>query len=82
MAEDIYDELLHMISKEAVRMSEAPDNDHGLGPGACAGAIMSTLIFAWADQYGPAWETVIDASVGSAKDTLRLKRESEAASHN
>lgn len=80
MAADVYDRILRMVSKEAVRMSKA--NPNGPGPGGCAGAIMSTLIFAWADMYGESWESVIDTTARTAKETLRLKRESEAATRN
>lgn len=76
---DVYDELLHIISKEAVRLAESDETPNGIGPGGCAAAVMSTLIFSWADLYGPHAESNIDSVVKTAKETLRQKRADKAA---
>jgi hypothetical protein len=68
---DVYDRIMHLIAAEAVRLSESSDNTDGVGPGACAAAVMSTVILAFAAGYGPHAETVIDAAVKTAKETLR-----------
>ncbi|MAB00142.1 MAG: hypothetical protein CMN87_12290 [Stappia sp.] len=72
--DDVYDRIMHLISVEAVRLSESGENTHGLGPGACAGAVMSTLIMSWASMYGSNAEHVIDQAVETAKHTLRQRR--------
>ena len=75
---DVYDKIMHLIATEAVKVSQSNDNTQGLGPGACAAAVMSTVIFSWADNYGPHAESVIDGAVETAKETLRQKREATA----
>ena len=79
---DVYDEILRLIATEAVRMKAAGETPPELGLGAVAGAVMSTTLFAWADQYGPNWEPCMDSVIQSAKDTLRAKRPAEAAQVN
>jgi hypothetical protein len=76
MTSDMFEQVMKMISQEAVKMSEASDGK--TGPGGCAAAIMSTLIAGWADAYGPHWESVIDETVAVAKDTLLRQRTEQA----
>lgn len=69
---DVYDKIMHLVATEAMRMVE--ENPNGPGPGGCAGAVMATLLFAWAGHYGPHAESVIDDTAAVAKKTLREKR--------